>query len=188
MTLRIRVCLAALLTALVSGPVQAQSTDGVPALLDDGRPLPVPPAVIAANDRGVTVRATRITAPMTIDGRLDEAVYAQVPPITAFVQQEPRYGTAVSEATSAWVFYDDTNFYVACRCLMADMNQVVANDMRRDSTNLRQNDNFGVFLDTFTIAATATSSTCRRSAACSTGRHRTSAPITLTGTRSGTRR
>ena len=27
--------------------------------------------------------------------------------------------------------------------------QIVANDMRRDSTNLRQNDNFGVFLDTF---------------------------------------
>ena len=143
------VLLAGLLMALVSGPVQAQSTDGDPALLDDGRPLPVPPAVIAGNDRGVTVRATRITAPMTIDGRLDEAIYAQVPAITAFVQQEPRYGTAVSEATSAWVFYDDANFYVACRCLMADMGQVVANDMRRDSTNLRQNDNFGVFLDTF---------------------------------------
>ena len=141
------VLLAGLLMALVSGPVQAQSTDGDPALLDDGRPLPVPPAVIAGNDRGVTVRATRITAPMTIDGRLDEAIYAQVPAITAFVQQEPRYGTAVSEATSAWVFYDDANFYVACRCLMADMGQVVANDMRRDSTNLRQNDNFGVFLD-----------------------------------------
>ena len=32
---------------------------------------------------------------------------------------------------------------------MADRSQIVANDMRRDSTNLRQNDNFGVFLDTF---------------------------------------
>ena len=69
-------------------------------------------------------------------------------PITEFVQQEPRYGTA-AEATAAWVFFDDANFYVACRCLMADPNPVVANDMRRDSTNLRQNDNFGVFLDTF---------------------------------------
>ena len=32
---------------------------------------------------------------------------------------------------------------------MSDPRQIVANDMRRDSTNLRQNDNFGVFLDTF---------------------------------------
>ena len=108
-----------------------------------------PPAVIARNERGVTVRATRITTPMTIDGRLDEAVYAQVPAITEFVQQEPHEGAPVSESTAAWVLFDDDNLYVACRCLMADPSQIVANDMRRDSTNLRQNDNFGVFLDTF---------------------------------------
>ncbi|MSO61564.1 MAG: hypothetical protein EXQ50_05660 [Acidobacteria bacterium] len=93
--------------------------------------------------------ATRITTPMTIDGRLDQAVYAQLPAITEFVQQEPHTGEGVSESTSAWVFFDDDNFYVACRCRMADPSQIVANDMRRDSTNLRQNDNFGVFLDTF---------------------------------------
>lgn len=52
-------------------------------------------------------------------------------------------------ADPAWVLFDDDNIYVSCRCLMADMSQVVANDMRRDSTNLRHNDNFGVFLDTF---------------------------------------
>jgi hypothetical protein len=131
-------------------PAQAQTPGtGGQAVLDDGRPLPVAPAIIARNERGVTVRATRITTPMTIDGRLDEAVYSQLPAITEFIQQEPQDGAAVSEATSAWVFFDDDNFYVACRCLMSDPRQIVANDMRRDSTNLRQNDNFGVFLDTF---------------------------------------
>ena len=76
----------------------AQSTGAESAaVLEDGRPLPVAPAVIARNERGVTVRATRITTPMTIDGRLDEAVYAQVPAITEFVQQEPQDGAAVSE-------------------------------------------------------------------------------------------
>ena len=145
-----RVVLAALLVSFIVGPVEAQSTStSGPPLLDDGRPLPIAPAVIARNDRGVTVRATRIATPMTIDGRLDEAVYAQVPAITEFVQQEPHQGAAVSESTTAWVFFDDDNFYVACRCHMADPRQIVANDMRRDSTNLRQNDNFGVFLDTF---------------------------------------
>ena len=146
----LKVVFAAVLFGLFGGQVEAQSIDaGGPPVMSDGRPLPIAPAVIARNDRGVTVRATRITSPMTIDGRLDEAVYTQVPAITEFVQQEPQVGAAVSESTTAWVFYDDDNFYVACRCLMADPRQIVANDMRRDSTNLRQNDNFGVFLDTF---------------------------------------
>ena len=117
--------LAGLCVALVSAPAWAQSSDaGGAAVLDDGRPALVAPDVIARNDHGVSVRATRITTPMTIDGRLDEAVYAQVPAITAFEQQEPKFGAPVSEITSAWVFYDDDTFYVACRCLMADMSQV----------------------------------------------------------------
>lgn len=128
----------ALFLGFFVGPVEAQSVSvGMPPLLEDGRPMPVAPAVLARNDRGVTVRATRITTPMTIDGRLDEAVYSQVPSITEFVQQEPQNGAAVSESTTAWVFFDDDNFYVACRCLMTDPRQIVANDMRRDSSNLR---------------------------------------------------
>lgn len=130
-----------------ASPARAQAPAG--STLSDGRLVPLAPSVIARNERGVTVRATRITTPMTIDGRLDEPVYEQVQAITEFAQQEPDEGAAVSEGTEAWVFFDDDNFYVACRCLMSDPSQMVANDMRRDSTNLRQNDNFGVFLDTF---------------------------------------
>ena len=111
--------------------------------------MPVAPAVIGRNERGVTVRATRITTPMVIDGRLDEPVYEQVRAITEFEQQAPKEGAPVSERTEAWVFFDDKNLYVACRCLDADPSRIVANDMRRDSSNLRQNDNFGVLLDTF---------------------------------------
>jgi hypothetical protein len=144
-----RILLAGVCLIFFTVPIAAQSVSDPAQVLGDGRPLPIAPAVLARNDRGVTVRATRITTPMTIDGRLDEAVYAQVPPITDFVQQEPQAGAPVSESTTAWVFYDNENFYVSCRCLMADPRQIVANDMRRDSTNLRQNDNFGVFLDTF---------------------------------------
>ena len=117
--------------------------------LANGHPVPGPQEVIARNERGISIRATRITTPMRIDGRLDEEVYRQVPAITEFIQQEPQEGAPVSESTSAWVLYDDDNIYVSCRCLMADRSKIVANDMRRDSTNLRQNDNFGVFLDTF---------------------------------------
>ena len=146
----LRVALVAVLSGFFGGPAEAQTVGGDgAAVLSDGRPMPVAPAVIARNERGVTVRATRITTPMTIDGRLDEAVYSQVPPSPSSSSRNRTTARGVTESTTAWVFFDDDNFYVACRCLMADLSQIVANDMRRDSSNLRQNDNFGVFLDTF---------------------------------------
>ena len=79
---------------------------------------------------------------MKIDGRLDDAVYAEVPPITDFIQQEPDEGAPATERTEAWVMFDDDNLYVACRCWDTHPERIVANDMRRDSSNLRQHDNF----------------------------------------------
>lgn len=97
----------------------------------------------------VTVRATRITTPIRVDGTLDEEAYLAVAPITEFLQQEPDNGAPVSERTEAWVMYDDRNVYISCRCHDRQLERIVANDMRRDSPNLRQNDNFAVELDTF---------------------------------------
>ena len=65
---------------------------------------------------GVVVRATRIAAPLRIDGRLDEEVYQTVPAISDFVQTLPTPGAPSTERTEAWVLYDDDNFYVVCRC------------------------------------------------------------------------
>ena len=70
-------------------------------------------------------------------------------PITEYVQQDPHEGAPVSERTESWVLYDDRNIYFVCRCLDEHPERMVANEMRRDSTNLRQNDNFAVELDTF---------------------------------------
>ena len=131
---------------LFASSVAAQSAAPVTS---DGRPVPVAPAVVARGPRSVTLRATRIATPLRIDGRLDEAVYEQVQPIVEFEQQEPHEGQPVSEPTQAWLLYDDRFIYVACRCWDAHPERMVANDMRRDSTNLRQNDNFGIELDTF---------------------------------------
>ncbi len=36
-----------------------------------------------------TVRAVRVTTPMRVDGRLDEAVYSRVHPASGFIQMEP---------------------------------------------------------------------------------------------------
>jgi hypothetical protein len=105
--------------------------------------------VITVSEAGVVVRATRINAPLHVDGILDEEFYGLVHPITEFQQQDPHEGAAVSERTEAWVLYDDRFIYAVCRCWDEHPERAVANDMRRDSSNLRQNDNFAIELDTF---------------------------------------
>ena len=103
-----------------------------------------------SEDGAVVVRATRIETPLRVDGRLDEAVFQTVPAISGFVQTLPDPGAASTERTEAWVLYDDRHLYVVCRCWdSAPPDEWVANDMRRDSQRLRDNDNFGVSLDTY---------------------------------------
>jgi hypothetical protein len=109
-----------------------------------------PSPVYTRDDAGhVTVRATRIDRPIAVDGKLDDEVYRHVEAITDFVQAEPAEGAPISERTEAWILYDDKALYFACRCWDRSPDRIVANDMRRDSPNLRNNDNFAVELDTF---------------------------------------
>jgi hypothetical protein len=105
---------------------------------------------VVTRDSGQTIiRATRISAPPRLDGRLDDAVYREVEPILGFIQQEPREGEPVTEPTQAWIMFDDDNIYVACRCSDARPETIESKDMRRDSANQRYTDSFGVMLDTF---------------------------------------
>ena len=62
-----------------------------------------------------TLRATRISAPLRIDGQLDESVYEQIPAISEYIQQDPDEGAPISERTESWVLFDDANIYFACR-------------------------------------------------------------------------
>ena len=66
-----------------------------------------------------------------------------------FLQQEPHEGEAATERTEVWLFFDQKNIYVSARCLDDEPNTIVANEMRRDSFNIMQNDNFAVIFDTF---------------------------------------
>lgn len=137
---------------LLTASLYAQGTLGSPTagIVIDGPPPPVPPAVITRDALGrATVRATRIAEPIRIDGRLDESVYTTIPAIDGFIQQEPREGEPASEATEAWVFFDERNVYIAARCRDSNPGAMVANELRRDSFNIFQNDNFAVVLDTF---------------------------------------
>ena len=112
-------------------------------------PPPVPPAVITRDEaRHATVRAIQLREPLKMDGRLDDAVY-QTPGITDFIQTLPHDGTP-TEKTEAWVLFDASTLYISARCWdSAPPSRWIANEMRRDTNQLRQNDHFGVMLDTF---------------------------------------
>ena len=114
-------------------------------------PDPVPPAVISRNEaRQATVRAIKLSEPLRIDGRLDESVYSSTPAITDFIQTLPRNGEEPTERTEAWVMFDAQNFYVSARVWdSAPPNKWIANEMRRDANQVRQNDHFGFMIDTF---------------------------------------
>ena len=96
----------------------------------------------------MTVRAVRLTTPLRIDGQLDEEVYASVPAMTDFIQNDPREGAPATEKTDVWIFFDRQNVYVVAKCWETDPTQIVANEMRRDG-QVFQDDNFAFMFDTF---------------------------------------
>ena len=140
----------------VSLSAAPQRPGGVPAAsspagsLEDPPP-PVPPEVISRGENGrVVVRAVHLGQPLRVDGRLDEEVYGDVPPISGLIQAVPANGQPSTELTEAWVMFDDDYLYVSAKCYESvPPDKWTANEMRRDTNQLRQNDSFGFLIDTF---------------------------------------
>jgi len=135
-------------------PPTATTRPGATARLPDGQDAPAPPVQPGLFTRDpstgrATIQAVRLNAPLRIDGHLDEAVYTTVPPISDFIQMEPRAGEAATEKTELWVLFDERNVYVTMRAWESRPDLMVANEMRRDSNNIRMGDCVGFSLDTF---------------------------------------
>ncbi len=149
-----RVGVALLACVCLVSPAAAQrrpAPAGGSQAAEEDPPPPVPPAVISRGANGrMVVRATRLTQPLRVDGRLDEAIYASVPAITDFIQTVPAEGQPSTEKTEAWVLFDENYIYVTGK-MYEDVppEQWTANELRRDTGQLRQNDMFGVLFDTF---------------------------------------
>ncbi|MDX1421465.1 MAG: DUF5916 domain-containing protein, partial [Rubricoccaceae bacterium] len=67
-----------------------------------------------------------------VDGHLDEAIWAQAPLATEFVQRAPNPGQPATERTEVAVLYDDAALYVGFRCYVSDPSTLVARLARRD--------------------------------------------------------
>ncbi|NNF39053.1 MAG: carbohydrate binding family 9 domain-containing protein, partial [Gemmatimonadetes bacterium] len=142
--------IAAVLTLTLGAGTPALHAQQTGPVLD-GSPPPEWPQSITRDDRGrATVRAIRLDAPLTLDGRLDEAVYSDYAPFGDFVQVVPDAGSPATERTDVWVMFDDENIYVTCRCFdTAPPEEWVVNELRRDTPGNRNNEHFGVMFDTF---------------------------------------
>ena len=112
----------------------------------------VPPreSVLSRDASGhVTLRAVRLPGPLRVDGQLDEAVYRAVPAISDFIQAEPLSGPPASQKTEAWILFDDEALYVSFRCWESNPERMIADEMRRDSFNIANQDAVAFAFDTF---------------------------------------
>ncbi|MYD86257.1 MAG: hypothetical protein F4Y14_08825, partial [Acidobacteria bacterium] len=118
----------------LTAPAQSPPA-GFAGPLIDGPAAPVPPATINRDANGrATVRAVRLEGPWRLDGVLDEPIYDRVEPFGDFIQQAPDEGAPATEATDAWIFFDDESIYVAARVYESvPESQWIANEMQRDS-------------------------------------------------------
>jgi hypothetical protein len=106
--------------------------------LGDGRKQAI--AVPLSND---TIR---------LDGRLDEAAWAQAPAVTDFVQKEPVEGAAPTDSMEVRFVYDDAALYVGAR--MTSTAPIQAPTSRRD-TGDEQAEHLLISLDTYLDRRTA---------------------------------
>jgi hypothetical protein len=83
-----------------------------------------------------------------IDGRLDDAVWAQAPAATEFTQTRPNAGQPATERTEARIVYDGGAVYVAMRAYDPSPDSIAAQLGRRDAGNL-YSDWLHVVLDSY---------------------------------------
>ena len=111
--------------------------------------LLLPAAAIAQGagpDTLPTSRAVRAMGAIRLDGRLDDAAWADAPVHDRFWQIDPAEGQPASQRTEVRVVYDDLNLYVGVR--LWDTGPVTARLGRRDMS-LGDSDWFGVMLDSY---------------------------------------
>ena len=93
------------------------------------------------------VRPVRVVTPPSIDGRLDDAAWADALHLTDFVQMQPLDGAPATESTDVYLAYDSTTIYLGFRARYADPSMMRANQSDRDRAF--RDDLFTVYFDTF---------------------------------------
>jgi len=107
--------------------------------------LPVAPTPVAAQPAPLSI--PRLTGPVEIDGRVDEAAWMAIAPLPV-VGSTPVFGGSPSERTEFRLAYDDEYLYLSGRMHDSDPSGIRATSLRRDDTGA-SNDWMVLVLDTF---------------------------------------
>ena len=140
---------ACLVSAVLAFPAWAQVTpeeerpEGAP-----GEPVAAAPAASTNRER-YQFPSVRVERAPTVNGILDEEVWARAALIDEFVQQEPTEGAPGTERTEVRVLNDGANLYVGVLAFDSSPEDVVATEMRRDGSQILNEDSFQIILDTF---------------------------------------
>ncbi len=92
--------------------------------------------------------ATRARGPITIDGVLDEATWADAPVIDRFTQSRPDRGLPLTEATEVRLLYDDETLYIGVEMWDRSPDRLTIPSLEQDFQS-GNSDIFGITLDTF---------------------------------------
>ena len=93
-------------------------------------------------------RAAAVTETPVVDGRLDDAAWADAPVLSDLVQVEPVEGQPVSERTEVRVAYDEQALYVGAWLWDSNPSAIVEGEALRDAP-LNNADAFVLLLDTY---------------------------------------
>jgi len=93
-------------------------------------------------------RAYPVETPPLIDGRVDEASWRRMEPLTGFIQQEPSEGAPATEQTEVRIGFDHNNLYIGIICFDSQPDRIVVTQNRRDAS-LTDTDSVQILLDTF---------------------------------------
>ncbi len=83
------------------------------------------------HDSAPRARAVRAQIAIDVDGRLDEPVWTEAPPITEFIQENPVEGAPGTERTEFRVAYDDDAIYIGA--MLYDSSPITTRLTRRDA-------------------------------------------------------
>ena len=104
---------------------------------------------VHAESHDYQIKAYRTYESVEIDGDLTEEDWKHAEPINEFVQIEPYEGEIGSESMEVRILYDNENIYFGFTCYDTEISKLVANEMRRDSRDLHDNDTVFLILDTY---------------------------------------
>ncbi|PYO79281.1 MAG: hypothetical protein DMD63_04730 [Gemmatimonadetes bacterium] len=130
---RFSLCVAAM--AIFAEPTSLAQTPTYPGQPATS-PASAPPTNAAATGAVRTMRASRLTGAINIDGKLDEPAWAAATPSSDFTQSYPKVGAKPIDPTEVRVLYDDDALYVGVRMFDSHPDSIAAQLARRDASGI----------------------------------------------------